>query len=67
MLIPLGKYRYPQEVALIVVVLGSTTDMGSRLGVRITPAASDCRIKKFVDPESQHTNMIEGGAEEEKA
>jgi hypothetical protein len=41
--------------------------MGSILGVRITPAASDCRIKKFVDPESQHTNMVEGGAEEEKA
>ena len=54
-------------MALIVVPLGSETDMGSKLGVRIIPIASDCRTKKFVDPESQHTNMIEGGAEEEKA
>ena len=53
-------------MALIVVPLGSETDMGSRLGVRIIPVASDCRTKKFVDPESQHTNMIERRAKEEK-
>ena len=53
-----------EQVALIVVVLGSTTDKGSRLGARMTPVASACRIKKFVDTGSQHTNMIEGGAGE---
>ena len=54
-------------MALIVVPLGSETDMGSKLGVRIIPIASDCRTKKFVDPESQHTNLVEGGAREERA
>ena len=41
--------------------------MGSRLGVRIIPVASECRTKKFIDPELQHTKISEDGAKEEKA